>query len=392
MNRIDLDNQATTRLDPLVFEAMRPWLLGRGGNASSTQHASGRDARDAVESAREEVAAAIGCQPRELIFTSGATEANNLAIRGVLEASREHSQFITTAAEHRSVLDPGRRLSRMGYVTTVLPVDEEGRVDPAAIAQAAAPTAMLVSVMLANNEVGTINDLTEICRVAERQRLLVHCDAAQGLGEGMAVLSRAPVDLLSLSAHKIHGPQGVGALLVRRGSRRIPIRPLLEGGGHELGLRSGTLPTALIVGFGEAVRILRTDATRTHDLCSRRNRLWELLRNIPGIRRNGPPLESGLRLSNNLNVSFEGIDGAALLARIDQAGLDVSSGAACSSSDPEPSHVLRAIGLNDALARASLRFGLSRFTTDDEIDRAAAIVSDAVTSLRGETTQPPGET
>jgi len=379
--RIDLDSHATTRLDPRVLEAMLPWLSGCGGNAASTQHASGRAAREAVETARGRIATALGCDVREIVFTSGATESNNLAIRGLMAGSGSASQVITNAAEHRAVLDPVRRLSREGLETTILPVDAVGAVDPAEIEAAVADNTALVSVMLANNEVGTINDVLAIGEVARRHQVFVHSDASQAVGKIPIDLSRLPVDLMSFTAHKLHGPQGIGALYVRRGERRLPLRPLVEGGGHELGLRSGTLPVALIVGFGEAIRLaIESMAEATAQTTRLRDRLKSRLEPVSGIHWNGPPAER--RLPNNLNVSFDGIDGEALLVRIDQLGVDASSGAACSSTNPEPSHVLRAMGVSESLARASLRFGLSRFTTEDEVDRAAVIVSDAVTSLR----------
>jgi cysteine desulfurase len=298
-----------------------------------------------------------------------------------MAAAASAAHLVTNAAEHRAVLDPVRRLSREHVRTTILPVDDVGSVPIDELVGALTTETRLVSVMLANNEVGTISDLTSVGMTCQSKGVALHSDAAQALGKIPIDLSSLPVDLMSFSAHKLHGPQGIGALFVRRGERRVPLRPLLEGGGHESGLRSGTLPVALIAGFGEAVRLAsaRMEVDSVQMACLR-DRLWSRLESIPGIRWNGPPPAG--RLPNNLNVSFEGIDGDALLVRVDQMGLNVSSGAACSSTNPEPSHVLRAIGLSESMARASLRFGLSRFTTEDEVDRAALIVSDAVASLR----------
>lgn len=378
--RIDLDSHATTRLDPRVLEAMRPWFE-RGGNTAAVQHASGRAARDAVEAAREQIAGALGCDSREIVFTSGATESNNLAIRGLVAGSGSASHVITTAAEHRSVLDPVRRLSREEFETTVVPVDSTGAVDPASLEAAVTDNTVLLSAILANNEVGTINELAAIGELARRHHVFVHSDASQAIGKIPVDLSRLPVDLLSFTAHKLHGPQGIGALFVRKGERRLPLRPLLEGGGHERGLRSGTLPVVLVVGFGEAVRLaVESMEIAAPKMRALRDRLRGRLSDLPGVHWHGAAPDR--RLPNNLNAGFEGVDGEALLVRVDQLGLDVSSGAACSSANPEPSHVLRAMGVPDGLARASLRFGLSRFTTEDEVDRAAGIVSDAVTSLR----------
>jgi cysteine desulfurase len=376
---IYLDHHATTPVDPRVFEAMRPFFLEKFGNAASLNHVFGTEAADAVEQSRAEVARLLGADSSSLIFTSGATEANNLALLGVARGGPSGRHIIATAAEHRSVLDPLRRLERSGAEVTFLPVDEHARVRADQVAAAIKPNTILVSVIFANNEVGSINPLREIGEVCRQRNVLLHCDAVQAVGKIPLDLSELPIDLLSLSAHKLYGPKGVGVLFVRRDRGRIAIEPLLYGGGHERRLRSGTLPVPLIVGLGAACLIAQEEM---HDEAARltllRDRLQAgLQREIDGLSFNGHPTE---RLPGNLNVSFESIDGEALLAGL--TGLAVSSGSACTSADPEPSHVLRAMGRSDALTRASLRFGLGRQTSELEIDEAVKIVAGTVRKLR----------
>ncbi len=377
-----LDNHATTRVDPRVLDAMWPWFGERFGNAASINHAFGHEAGAAVERAREQVSAALSCPAESVIFTSGATESNNLALKGVLQGAGSGAHLITSAAEHRAVLDPARRLKRGGCAVTVLPVDRFGLVDPQSVSDTITPATRLVSVILANNEVGTINPLGEIGAICRERGVWLHCDASQAVGKVALDLSRLPVDLVSFTAHKLYGPKGVGALFVRRDGPRVPITPLIDGGGHERGLRSGTLPVPLIVGFGEAVRIaaaeLTAESARSGEL---RERLWDALRaRLDGLTLNGHPER---RLPANLNVSFDGVDGEALMVGVAQRGLAVSSGSACTTADPEPSHVLRAMGVGDRLSRASLRFGLGRFNTVEDVDRAVGIVYEVVTELRG---------
>ena len=376
---IYLDHHATTPVDPRVFEAMRPFFIEKFGNAASLNHVFGTEAADAVEQARTDVAQLLGADSSSLIFTSGATEANNLALLGVARASPSGRHIITTAAEHRSVLGPLRRLERSGAEVTFLPVDEHARVRADQVAAAIKPNTILVSVIFANNEVGSINPIREIGEVCRQRNVLLHCDAVQAVGKIPLDLSDLPIDLLSLSAHKLYGPKGVGVLFVRRDRGRIAIESLIYGGGHERRLRSGTLPVPLIVGLGAACLIAREEM---HDEAARltllRDRLQAgLQREIDGLSFNGHPTE---RLPGNLNVSFESVDGEALLAGL--TGLAVSSGSACTSADPEPSHVLRAMGRSDALTRASLRFGLGRHTSDLEIDEAVKIVAGTVRKLR----------
>lgn len=376
---IYLDAHATTAVDPRVLEAMLPYFGVEFANADSL-HRPGRAARTAVETARGHLAQLLHVSPRELIFTSGATEANNLALKGVLQASPPGSHLIVNAAEHSSVLDVAHRLRRRGYEVTILPVDAEGRVSVDSVAEALTDQTVLVSVMLANNEIGTINDLAAIGSLCREEGVLLHADAVAALGRLPVDPAELPVDLATFSAHKIYGPKGIGALFLRKGEQRIRLEPQLDGGGHEQRLRSGTLPVPLIVGFGEAIRLLQAELSEiVRHLESLGERLHrQLMERLTGLRFNGPMAN---RLPGNLNVSFDGIDGPALLTAL-ETELAVSSGAACSSANPEPSHVLRAIGLPDELCRASLRIGLSRFNTPEEIDWAAGIIVREVERLR----------
>ncbi|MFV0443356.1 MAG: cysteine desulfurase family protein [Planctomycetaceae bacterium] len=382
---IYFDHHATTPLDPRVFEAMRPWYTEHTGNAASLSHQAGRRAAVAVAESRASIAQSLGCEPDEILFTCGATEANNLAIKGVLAAAGREAHVITNQAEHRAVLDPVRRWHRTGSPVTIVGVDRDGRVPPESIREALTPHTRLVTVMAANNEVGTINALDDVASMVLGCGALLHSDAAQAVGRIPVDLRTLPVDLLSLTAHKLYGPQGIGALFVRRGRGRIPIEPLLDGGGHERGLRSGTLPVALIVGFATAVQLAVSRlSTETDTLSSLRERLWRGLRDrISGVELNGHPTR---RLAGNLNVTIPGVDGDALLVRLQQTNLAVSSGAACSSANPEPSHVLRAMGRCDREARSSLRFGLGHDNTAAEVDSAVTIVAEVVHELRATAT------
>ncbi|HEX4072557.1 MAG TPA: cysteine desulfurase family protein, partial [Planctomycetaceae bacterium] len=357
---IYLDHHATTPVDPRVLGVMLPYFGEKFGNAASVNHVYGWEAAEAVEAARQKIADLLQADARSLVFTSGATESNNLAIKGVLQAAPPQSHVITTAAEHRSVLDPLRHLARRGTEVTFLNVDSDARVTPDGVARAIRPNTVLVSVIWANNEVGSLNPIREIGELCRERGILFHTDAVPALGKLPVDLSTLPVDLLSGSAHKLYGPKGVGLLYLRRGGPRIAIEPLVHGGGHEQRLRSGTLPVPLIVGFGEACRIAAQEMpAETTRLAALRDHLWQgLSSQLDGLILNGHPSE---RLAGNLNVSFEGVDGEALMTGI--SGIAVSSGSACTSADPEPSHVLRAMGRSDSLTRASLRFGLGRSTT-----------------------------
>jgi cysteine desulfurase len=377
---IYLDNQATTRTDPRVVAAMLPYFTEIYGNAASASHRFGWEAAEAVERSREQVAKAIGAEAREIVFTSGATEANNLAIKGLVYAAvRRGKHIVTVASEHRAVLDPIKRLAREGWLTTVIPCDEYGAVSAQAVADAITDGTVLVSIMAANNEVGTLNAIGEIGRLCHERGVAFHTDAAQAVGKVPLDVQADAIDLLSLSAHKFYGPKGIGALYVRRRDPQVRLNPLLDGGGHERGLRSGTIPVPMVVGLGAAIELaIGERAEEAERLLDLRRRLEEGITNqVPGLRVNGHPSR---RLPGNLNLSFAGVDGEALMMAMRHVA--VSSGSACSSANPEPSHVLRAMGLDEDMARASLRFGLGRFTTPDEIDLAARAVIEAVTRLR----------
>jgi len=375
---IYLDNHATTRVDPRVVEAMAPFWSEDYGNAASTSHVFGWRAEEAVELARERLAAALGARPRELVFTSGATEANNLAILGAAEANPERDHLVTVATEHRAVLDPCRALAAVGREVTVLPVDGDGLVDPRAVADAITDRTLLVSVMAANNEIGVLQPLAEIGAACRERGVLFHSDAAQAFGKVPLDVETLGLDLVSLSAHKMYGPKGVGALYVRR-RPRVRLEPRQHGGGHERGLRSGTLPVPLVVGFAGAAELCEAEReAEAVRLAGLRDRLWERLhREIPGVVRNGHPTR---RLPGNLNVSFADVDGDRLLLAMSDVAL--SSGSACTSAHPEPSHVLTALGREESLVRASLRFGLGRFTTAEEVELVADRLAERVQALR----------
>ena len=376
---IYLDNHSTTAVDPRVLEAMLPYFTEKFGNAASINHSFGWEAAEAVETAREQIARLVCTSPKSIVLTSGATESNNLALKGVMWAAGPDAHLITNAAEHRAVLDPTKKLSRSGFVVTILPVDQYGLVDPGQIVDAIGSKTVVVSVMMANNEVGTINLIAEIGRICRDRDVLIHCDAAQVVGKLPVDLSDLPVDFMSFTAHKLYGPKGIGALVIRRGDRRIQLEPLFDGGGHERRLRSGTLPVPLIVGFGKACELaVETMQKENAGIRQLRDRLQSgLLAELDGVVLNGHPNQ---RLSGNLNVSFEAIDGEALMMSLKD--IAVSSGSACTSADPEPSHVLRAMGRSDAMTRASLRFGVGRFNTADEIDFAVSTVVETVKRLR----------
>jgi len=387
---IYLDNHATTPLDPRAREAMMPYLGELFGNPHSSNHLYGFEAEAAVEYARERIAAVIGAEAREIVFTSGATESNNLAIKGAgyfqerLEAgSKRH--IVTVITEHKCVLESTRRLERQGYRVTWLGVDAAGQIDIGALKAALTDETLLVSVMAANNEIGTLAPLAEIGALCREAGALFHTDAAQAFGKIPLDVEAMNIDLMSISAHKVYGPKGIGALYVRR-RPRVRLEPLIDGGGQERGLRSGTLPAPLCVGFGEAAAIaamgMAEEAPRLRAL---RDRLRDgLLAGLENLVINGPQSEqmgmNGPRLPNNLNVSFTGVDAGALMA--DLKGLALSSGSACSTASVEPSYVLRAVGLSDALSRASLRFGIGRFNTEADIEAAVAQIVAAVTRLR----------
>ena len=377
---IYLDYSATTPVDPRVAQKMSDCLLtdGNFGNPASRSHAYGWLAEEAVEEARAQVAKLLNCDPREIVWTSGATESDNLAIKGVAEAqgaTRRH--IVTSAIEHKAVLDTCGYLETKGFEVTYLNPGRSGIVEPSQVAAALQPDTLLVSLMHVNNEIGVVNDIAAIGEVCRAAGVLFHVDAAQSAGKIPIDLAVMKVDLMSLSGHKMYGPKGIGVLYVRR-LPPVRIAPQIHGGGHERGLRSGTLATHQIVGMGEAARILKECmAEEGARIAALRNRLWAHLRQLEGVQINGDPER---RLPGNLNVSFAGVDGETLLTALDDVA--VSSGSACTSATVEPSYVLRAIGVPDDLAHASLRFTVGRFTTEDDIDRAARRVVEVVERLR----------
>lgn len=377
---IYLDHQATTPLDPAVLQVMLPYFTESFGNPASSSHSYGWEAAAAVQQAREQLAAAIHAQPEEIVFTSGATEANNLAIKGVAEACLAQGRHIVTVAtEHSAVLDPCRYLETLGFEVTVLPVQTDGLLDLATLAAALRDDTILVSVMAANNEIGVLQPLAEIGALCRSRQILFHTDAAQAIGKIPLDVQAMNISLMSLTAHKVYGPKGIGALYVRRRDPRVRLAPQLHGGGQERGLRSGTLYPPQIVGFAAAVRLAQaTQAVEAARLKELRDRLYQALLPLGGVHLNGHPSQ---RLPGNLNLSFEGVDGAALLLAL-QPVVAVSSGSACASAQGKPSPVLTAIGRSRSLALASLRFGLGRGTTSAAIDRVAEQVKLSVTALR----------
>ena len=376
-----LDFHATTPVDPRVLEAMLPYFTEQFGNPASRQHPYGWEAQQAVETARQQVAALIGAAAQEIVFTSGATESNNLAIKGVAHALRDRGDHIVTVAtEHKSVLDSCKRLEREGCRVTRLGVDRQGFLDLDELRAAMTERTVLLSVMAANNEIGVLQSLAEIGAIAQARGVLLHTDAAQAAGKIPLDVAQLGVDLLSLTAHKCYGPKGAGALYVRRRKPKLALSCQIDGGGHENGLRSGTLNVPGIVGLGRAAEICRESmAVEGPRLAVMRDRLFAgLQREVSGVRMNGP--EGDRRLPHNLHVSFDEVEGEALVMALGDVA--VSTGSACSSGSQAPSHVLQAIGATGDRAGASIRFGLGRTTTDAEIDFAIERVSTVVRSLQ----------
>ncbi|HEX3599154.1 MAG TPA: cysteine desulfurase family protein [Lacipirellulaceae bacterium] len=392
-NLVYLDNHATTRVDPRVVTAMLPFFDERYANPHSV-HAAGHEARDAVDEARKLIAAALNADASEIVFTSGATESNNLAIRGVAERhKRRGNHLVSVKTEHRSVLDPLARLSHHGSEITLLDVEQQpspraGRLDPQCVAEAIRDDTCLVSIMLANNEIGVIQPLAEIAAICKARGVLLHCDATQAVGKLPVDVRALDVDLMSFTAHKIYGPKGIGALYVRRRDPIVRLEPQITGGGQQEGRRSGTLNVPGIVGFATALQLCVDEMpTESPRLTKLRDELARAIaERVADVQICGPQLDSTyedgspLRLPNNLNLSFGNVDGEALLLAM--GNLAVSSGAACTSTDTGPSHVLLAIGLSEEEARSSLRFGLGRFNGPAEMEYAAERVSTAVTELR----------
>ncbi|MCC7226568.1 MAG: IscS subfamily cysteine desulfurase [Burkholderiaceae bacterium] len=375
---IYLDYSATTPVDPRVVDKMVPWLFEHFGNPASRSHAFGWEAEEAVERARGQVAALVNADPREIIWTSGATESDNLAIKGAAGFYAERGKhIITVKTEHKAVLDPCRELERQGFEVTYLDVQENGLVDLEAFTAAIRPDTVLVSIMYVNNEIGVIQDIEAIGEICRDRRIIFHVDAAQATGKVEIDLQKLKVDLMSFCAHKTYGPKGIGALYVRR-KPRIRIEAQMHGGGHERGFRSGTLATHQIVGMGECFHLAQLEmATENERIRMLRDRLWAGLSQIEEVYLNGD-LER--RIPHNLNVSFNYVEGESLIMAIKE--LAVSSGSACTSASLEPSYVLRALGRNDELAHSSIRFTIGRFTTEQEIDFAVNLIKARVGKLR----------
>jgi cysteine desulfurase len=375
---IYLDYSATTPVDPRVVDKMIPYLRQQFGNPASRSHQFGWEAEKAVETAREQVAALVNADPREIIWTSGATESTNLALKGVAHFNRDRGKhLVTVKTEHKATLDTMRELEREGFEVTYLDVQPNGLLDLKAFEAALRPDTILVSVMFVNNEIGVIQDIPAIGEITRKRGIVFHCDAAQATGKVGIDLAVLKVDLMSFSAHKTYGPKGIGALYVRR-KPRVRLEAQMHGGGHERGLRSGTLPTHQIVGMGEAFRIAREEmAVENERIRMLRDRLWRGLSDIEETYVNGD-LES--RVPHNLNVSFNFVEGESLIMAIKD--IAVSSGSACTSASLEPSYVLRALGRSDELAHSSIRFTVGRFTTAEEIDYAVDLLRRKVTKLR----------
>jgi cysteine desulfurase len=375
---IYLDYSATTPVDPRVVDKMVPWLYDNFGNPASRSHAFGWESEEAVERAREEVAKLVNADPREIVWTSGATESNNLAIKGAANFYQERGKHIVTVkTEHKAVLDTCRELERQGFEVTYLDVKDNGLIDLDTFKAALRPDTVLVSVMMVNNEIGVIQDVATLGEICREKGIIFHVDAAQATGKVEIDLQKLKVDLMSFSAYKTYGPKGIGALYVRR-KPRIRIEAQMHGGGHERGFRSGTLATHQIVGMGEAFRLAREEmGTENERIRMLRDRLWAGLSQIEEVYLNG---DMEQRVPHNLNVSFNYVEGESLIMAIKE--LAVSSGSACTSASLEPSYVLRALGRNDELAHSSIRFTLGRFTTEKEVDYAIELLKSRVGKLR----------
>jgi cysteine desulfurase len=376
---IYMDYQSTTPLDKRVLDAMMPYLTSKFGNPHSRSHSFGWESEAAVELAREQIADVINANPKEIIFTSGATEASNLALKGVANFyKREKNHIITIVNEHKCVLDTCRYLEQQGFEITYLPVDTKGIVDLQKLKQAIKETTLLVSAMAVNNEIGVIQPIKEIGSICRKQGVFFYTDAAQGFGKIPIDVNEMNIDLMSISGHKIYGPKGIGALYVRR-KPRIRLEPLIIGGGQERGLRSGTLPTPLVVGLGKAAEISQQEMDSEYKRLSKLSDKFykEIVGNIPEVYLNG---HKDLRWPGNINLSFAYIEGESLILAMKQ--LAVSSGSACTSSSLEPSYVLRSMGVDEALAHTSIRFGFGRFTTEAEVDYAIKIIKKSVHKLR----------
>ena len=378
---IYMDNHATTPVDRRVLEAMLPYFSEKFGNAASRNHTYGWESEAAVDTGREQIAKLIGASsPREIVFTSGATEADNLAIKGVADSYRQKgTHIITCVTEHKAVLDSCKALEKHGYQVTYLRVESDGVIDLRQVEGAITDKTILISIMVANNEIGTIQPVTEIGRLAKEKGILFHTDATQAVGKIPIDVDAMGIDLLSASAHKMYGPKGIGALYVRSARPRVKLSPIIDGGGHERGMRSGTLNVAGIVGFGRACEIAQNEmSSEAHQLTILRERLKSgILNQLTEVYVNGHPSQ---RLPGNMNMSFAYVEGESLLMALKE--IAVSTGSACTSASLEPSYVLRAIGVEEELAHTSIRFGLGRFNTEDEVDYTIRRVVEEVRRLR----------
>ena len=377
-----LDHNATTPCDPRVVEEMLPWFTERFGNASSIHYPLGWLSEEAVETAREQVAQLIGASPKEIVFTSGATEAINMAIRGLMEANQDKgNHIITVATEHKAVLDTCRALEAKGIEPTYLPVDKEGLIDPDLLERTIRKDTVLIAVMVANNETGVIQPIAEIANIAKRHGVFFLSDGVQAVGKIKVAVRDLGIDLMPISAHKMYGPKGIGALYISSKFSKANLVSQITGGGHEMGLRSGTLNVPGIVGLGKAAEIALDEIAKdSQSLTTLRDILEEGILSLEGAKLNG---DKDLRLPHVSNISFEGVEGKALLIAVNKE-LAVSSGSACSSITTRPSHVLKAMGLEDELARSTIRFGLGRSTTRDQVEFAIAYVKETVGRLRGD--------
>jgi cysteine desulfurase len=377
---IYMDHHATTPVDPRVVEAMRPYFDQTFGNAASRSHTFGWDAEKGVDAAREQIAALMNADAREIVFTSGATESDNLALKGVAEMYREKgNHIITSVVEHKAILDSAKRLEKWGFSVTYLPVDDTGMVRPESVVEAMTDRTILCSIMLANNEIGTINPIQEIGAVCRERGVLLHCDAVQGFGKVPFDVQAMNVDLASVTSHKIYGPKGVGALYVRRRNPRVRLAAQMDGGGHERGMRSGTLNVAGVVGFGKACEISGAEMEQEGKRLTafREKMRQQITGRLDEVYLNGHPTQ---RLPGNLNLSFAYVEGESLLMGMKDVAL--SSGSACTSASLEPSYVLKALGVGDDLAHSSIRYGLGRFNTEEEVDYVIELTVQTVNRLR----------
>ena len=380
MKQIYLDNQATTPIDPKVFSAMEPWLIDKFGNAASRNHPYGWEAEEAVEIARESVATIIGSLPKEIIFTSGATEANNLALQGAARFYQDNgNHIITVNTEHKAILDVCRFLEREGFEITYLPVGKDGMLNLNRLEDAIKPDTILVSVMHVNNEIGLIHPIREIGSICKKKSIIFHVDAAQSVGKIPVNVLDMGIDLLSISAHKLYGPKGVGALYMRRKNPRAQLQPIIFGGGHERGIRSGTLPVHNIVGMGKTCDIAKdVMMEESQNIASLRNQLLEaIMTDNPNVKING---SLDRRIAGNLNMSFPGLNNEAIIAAVPE--IAISSGAACTTSTMEASHVLLALGLSKVEAYSSLRFGIGRFNTEEDIETTIKAINRCMQKLQ----------